>query len=285
MNADSYAAVWTDLRPRPSADTNQHLRYMVRSFAARFAGRELDGIERHEALSWGMENLSAVRYVRTMISDAIKDGAATRNVLVDLAFPKPPKRRREEHVPSEIQVKALLIEASGLQRTTLTAGDHELAAAIALGAYVGLRWAEILAFRRCDIDTALDKGWVYQQLSRSGALKPIKGKIKERQVNIYRVARPYLARLGGGGNEFVVGATHSDLRQRWEALRETLELRCEFHQLRTFCAVWLLEKGVSPIDVAIQLHGHTDPQVVLGYYAMIDKSKGLARLRRVVDGE
>jgi hypothetical protein len=35
----------------------------------------------------------------------------------------------------------------------------------------------------------------------------------------------------------------------------------------------------------VQLHGHTDPTVVLSYYAMIDKGKALERLRRVVDGD
>jgi hypothetical protein len=37
--------------------------------------------------------------------------------------------------------------------------------------------------------------------------------------------------------------------------------------------------------VAVQLHGHTNPTVVMKYYALIDKGKALERLRKVVDGE
>jgi integrase len=131
---------------------------------------------------------------------------------------------------------------------------------------------------------------VHQQLSRDGVtLKPIKGKVVAREVDVFEWARPLILRWaneGAASDKFLVGPLdHSGLRTRWDQLRERTGVRAEFHQLRTFCASWLLEQGASPIDVAVQLHGHTDPSVVLSYYAMIDKGRALERLRKVVDGE
>jgi integrase len=128
---------------------------------------------------------------------------------------------------------------------------------------------------------------VHQQRGRGDVVKPIKGKVKARTVDIFKAGRD-AARLAERSSDSATSWGRSPTTcwpVRWRAMRERCGLTCEFHQLRTFHASWLLELGASPLDVAVQLHGHTDPTVVLSYYAMIDKGKALERLRRVVDGD
>lgn len=269
-----FAADWPFSHPRPTPETNRHYAYMVRGFASEHRLQPLDGFPVAEAQRWGIAHPSAVRYVRAMFADAVQDGLASVNPFTRVRVPRAPRRRRDERVPTAEQVRELLYAMPALDGTV----------AVALGAYVGLRQSEILAVRWQDLFA--ETLYVHEQLGRNGALKPIKGKIKERTADVFRQARGWLdaAATKGQGNEFIVGLTHSELRDQWESARLATGLRCEFHQLRTFCASWLLELGASPIDVAVQLHGHTDPTVVLSYYAMIDKGKALERLRRVVDG-
>jgi integrase len=274
MNVAEFAADWPFSHPRPTPETNTHYAYMVRGFASEYRLTPVDGFPKAEATRWGMAHPSAVRYVRAMFADAVNDGLASANPFAGVKVARAPRRRREEHVPSEEQVSKLLYAMPTLSGTV----------AVALGGYVGLRQSEILAARWPDMYG--ETIYVHEQLGRNGALKPIKGKVKERTADVFGKARGWLeaAAASAPGNEFIVGLTHSELREQWDAARSATGLRCEFHQLRTFCASWLLELGASPIDVAVQLHGHTDPTVVLSYYAMIDKGKALERLRRVVDG-
>lgn len=275
MRVADFAADWPYSHPRPDPTTNLHYRQMVGKFVARFGTRDLTALSTGELQVWAQDNLSAVRYVRAMFADALADGHVAVNPLLRVKVARAPRRRREEHVPTVQQVSELLYAMPNLSGTV----------AVALGAYVGLRQSEILAVRWGDLFG--ETIYVHEQLGRNGVPKPIKGKVKERTADVFNHARGWLdaAAAKGQGNEFIVGLTHSELRKQWDAARSATGLRCEFHQLRTFHASWLLELGASPLDVAVQLHGHTDPTVVLSYYAMIDKGKALERLRRVVDGD
>lgn len=270
-----FAVDWPYSHPRPTPETNHHYHGMVRAFASEYRLHPLDGFPRAEAQRWGIANPGAVRYVRAMFGDAVSDGLASVNPFAGVRVGPPPRRRRDELVPTELDI-----------RRVLSASTPQMGAVIALGAYVGLRQSEILAARWPSLH--MDRLYVDGQMSRRGAVKPAKGKVKQRTVQVFRPALDRLnlwASHSQGAVGFIVGPlTHDQLRTRWDALRAETGLRCEFHQLRTFCATWLLEQGIDPIDVAVQLHGHTDPTVVLSYYAMIDKGKALERLRKVVDG-
>lgn len=279
MRVADYAADWPYNHPRPTPETNRHYRQMVGKFVQRFGDRALTSVSLAELQVWAQENVSALRYVRAMFADAVADGYLAVNPAARVKVARAPRRRREEAVPALTDIEALL-----------AAADPQMAAVVALGGYVGLRWSEILALGYGGFGPDLSTAYVHQQLARDNVtLKPIKGKVKARQVDVFRAARPHVERWADDDDSselYVVGPlTHSELRSKWERLREACGLSCEFHQLRTFCATWLLELGASPLDVAIQLHGHTDPTVVLSYYAMVNKEKGLERLRRVVDGD
>lgn len=281
MRVADFAADWPYSHPRPTPETNRHYRQMVGRFVAKFGPMPLSAVTVAEVQVWAMDNLSAVRYVRAMFADAILDGHLAVNPVARVKVPKPPRRRRDEAVPTEEQIESLLLACGQ---------DPQMRAVVALGAYVGLRQSEILGLDYSGAAAEFSRLYIHQQLSRNGeTLKPIKGKVQARQVDVFAAARPHIlewANCDEASERFIVGPLdHSQLRRRWEALREETGVTCEFHQLRTFCATWLLELGASPIDVAVQLHGHTDPTVVLAYYSMIDKGKALERLQRVVDGE
>lgn len=278
MRVADFAADWPHSHPRPTPETNTHYRQMVRRFVDRFGDHEIASITTAEVQVWALDNLSAFRYVRALLEDAKADGHLVVNPAVRVKVPKPPRRRRDEAVPTESEISQLLLAA-----------DAQMRAVVALAAIVGLRQSEILGLGYGGFSHEWSRTYVHQQLARDGVtLKPIKGKVKAREVDVFAWARPYIlawTNQAAASEVFVVGPLdHSGLRRRWDALREVAGVRCEFHQLRTFCASWLLEQGASPIDVAVQLHGHTDPTVVLSYYAMIDKGRALDRLRRVVDG-
>lgn len=276
MRVADFAADWPYSHPRPTPETNRHYRQMVRRFVDRFGSRLLTDVTVAEVQVWAMENLSAVRYVRAMYADAVADGHVAVNPVARVKVPRPPRRRRDEAVPTLEEVEILLGD-----------DDRQIAACVALGAFAGLRAGEILGLQFGDIAPNLDRAYVHQQRGRGGALKPIKGKVKAREVDVFARGRTTVLEWGNTSDDevYVVGPLlYDEMAVRWRAVRKRCGLTCEFHQLRAFCATWLLEMGASPIDVAVQLHGHTDPTVVLSYYSMIDKGKALERLRRVVDG-
>lgn len=277
MRVADFAADWPYSHPRPDPRTNLHYRQMVSRFVARFGKRSMTDLTTGELQVWAQENVSAVRYVRAMFADALADGAIAVNPLVKVKVARAPRRRRDDLVPTLEEVETLLGDE-----------DRQMAAVVALGAFAGLRAAEILGLGYGDISPELDRAHVHQQLGRGGILKPIKGKVKARDVDVFKRGRVTILEWSNTSDDerFVVGPlTYDQMAHRWRAMRTRAGLACEFHQLRTFLASWLLEQGASPIDVAVQLHGHTDPTVVLSYYAMIDKGKALERLRRVVDGD
>jgi integrase len=278
MRVAEFAADWPYSHPRPRPETNRHYRQMVGRFVERFGDRALTSVTTAEVQIWAMDHLSSVRFVRAMFADAMLDGHLAVNPLAKVKVPRPPRRRRDDAVPSKEEVQ-ILLDAAG----------DQLGAVVALGAITGLRQAEVLGLGYGSLQPDLGRAFVHQQLGRLGDMKPLKGKVKAREVDIFAWARPYIEAWSTrqeSDDRLVVGPlTYSELRAGWDDLRRRTGIGCEFHQLRTFCASWMLELGASPIDVAVQLHGHTDPTVVLSYYAMIDKSRALERLRRIVDGE
>jgi integrase len=57
----------------------------------------------------------------------------------------------------------------------------------------------------------------------------------------------------------------------------------DFHELRPFCATYLLERGLPPSDVAVQL-GHTDNgALVMSTYGHPSEEAAGRRIRRVFD--
>lgn len=279
MTADQLAQDWPIRWPRPSALTNAQHAAMVRQWGQDFAGRPLDEITREEAREWGLRHPSRVRFIRTAVNDAIRDGFATRNVWAALRISAP---RKERYFPSTEEIEDLL-----------RAAEEPLRGRIRFSAYTGLRLGEMLAVRRCDVPNDLSRCRVRWQVDAQGNWKPPKGKIKDHWALIPNIGSgSELARtvLRAEPNDVfddhvrLWPVTRAQHRREWDALRKRLNLPESFvwHSLRHHAATWFLDQGASFEDVAIQL-GHDDQgKQVRETYGHMSREKALDRLEAIV---
>jgi integrase len=280
MTADQLAQDWPTRWPRPSALTNRQHAAMVKQWGQDFGGRPLDEITREEAREWGLRHPSRVRFVRTMLNDAIRDGFATRNVWASLRIATP---RKERYFPSTEEIEELL-EA--------TRGDSVLYGRIKFAAFTGLRLGEQLALTYADLLSGCEgqvRVSVSKQLRVDGELAKPKGKIKMRYALVPAKAlswpsttKPYVKR----SKDFLWPLTRSEHVREWNVLRRSLDLPPNFvwHSLRHHAATWFLDQGASFEDVAIQL-GHDDQGTqVRETYGHMSREKALDRLEAIVGG-
>ncbi len=152
------------------------------------------------------------------------------------------------------------------------------------GAYGGLRWGELAALRRCDIDLASKTIAVTRKLAEvNGQLsygRP-KSAAGRRTIGVPSfVARSLAVHIDlyalPGDNGLVFPSPdgeplrRSNFRRRvWEpATGEVGMSGFRFHDLRHTAAVMMLNNGV-PINVVSQVLGHKDPAMTLRRYAHV----------------
>jgi integrase len=249
---------------------------MVRQWGQDFAGRPLDEITREEAREWGLKHPSRVRFIRTMLNDAIHDGFATRNVWAALRIATP---RKERYFPSTEEIEDLL-----------RAAEEPLKGRIRFSAYTGLRLGEQLASRLNDLSQDFSRIVVDKQINARGECVLPKGKVKKRWICVpfegqkgllhsrKHVVEQFDSRLWP-----ITRAQHT---KEWNALRRSLDLPPSFvwHSLRHHAATWFLDQGASFEDVAIQL-GHDDSgKQVRETYGHMSREKALDRLEAIVGG-
>lgn len=286
---EGLALVWPDQFPRPDEETTAQNRRMIKKFAGDFGVRDPESIEPTEALSWALAgNLHRVRFVRAMFNDFERIGVVKRNVWARLKLPKPTEQPLI--VPTIAQIDALVTAARA-------GGNHRLASQIDFAATVGLRFAEQQAVLMPGADDA-DKGNAFLtpdgirvpvghtdarrlqidwQKARSGVLKSPKTKRGVRRAMVPERARAAVAEAlehHSGRNLFLWPESRETHRKAWSALRREVRIWFKWHNLRHYCATWLLNNGASVDDVAVQLgirpeevrdtYGHPDAELALG---------------------
>lgn len=158
-------------------------------------------------------------------------------------------------------------------------------AIILFAGYVGLRPGELFALERSDIRG--DEVVIRQSLDGTGKLKLPKNN-RERIVILPPPARAALsdvvARLDVPW--LFVSKRGRQLRETsltyyWHPVRAAFgKPEMDFYELRHFCATHLLELGLSPADVAVQL-GHTDGgSLVMSTYGHPSEDAARDRLKR-----
>jgi integrase len=185
------------------------------------------------------------------------------------ALPREERRRRRRPqgrtvVPSEELVHEIAAHAGKLRGFVLTA------------AYCGARLFEVSALRASDVD--------------GETLRIRRGKGgRARDVVLFEPALSELV-VPESGLLFVNGIgepwTRQAVNKQWQrTLREVgWDEDLQFRDLRRFHATWLLDRGVSDLDVAVQL-GHFDsrgmpnPQLVREVYGQPSRRAALGRLR------
>ena len=141
---ESYAARWLTLHPRPRLATNLHYAEQVSGFVRLFGARRLGDVARLEAREWVIDHRGQHPAVRSMFSDAKRDGLILENPFTEMRLQQS-RGRRDLEVLSVAQVDAL----AAVARVKFGPG---IAALILMAAYTGMRPGELYALRWPAID-------------------------------------------------------------------------------------------------------------------------------------
>jgi integrase len=256
----------------------------VRLFSRDFAGLPLASVNRPMARAWAIKQTrNNVNVIRTLFNHAYRDGLIPANPFANLGL-RQSRGRKDLVVLTPEELHALAGCALGVYR------DYGPAfrAMILFAAYTGLRPGELFALEWRDLSK--NEIHVPQSLSTVGELKrPKNGKV--RTVVLPRPAREALADVprlseqpwvftGRTGRRF----TRPTLAHTWHPVRALAgRPEMDFYELRHFCATYLLERGLSPSDVAVQL-GHTDNgALVMSTYGHPSEDAARRRTRRAFD--
>ena len=103
---------------------------------------------------------------------------------------------------------------------------------------------------------------------------------REALVDVPRLSDEPWVFTGRTGRRF----TRPTLAHTWHPVRALAgRPEMDFYELRHFCATYLLERGLSPSDVAVQL-GHTDNgALVMSTYGQPSEDAARRRIRRAFD--
>ncbi|GIK77869.1 MAG: hypothetical protein BroJett022_15590 [Actinomycetes bacterium] len=256
---DSFARRWLTDYPRPRAATNRNHSYGVAPFARDFQGVKLSAVTRRDARQWALRHRSNLASVRAMFTDAMDEGIVAANPFSNLRLEQS-RGRRDLEVISEAQLDEL---ADAALRVCGDLGAT-IRATILFAAYVGLRPAEMFVLRWSDVDFGAGLVRIRASLGGTGEVTlPKNG--KARTVVLPPAAADALRSMPRRAESPLVFTTTRGTRftktthyHHWRLARLAAGLpEMDFYELRHFCATQLLELGLSPADVAVQL-GHTD---------------------------
>lgn len=287
MTCDELVHVWPERWPRPDADNTKHCARMVAKFCRDFAYRDPASIDREEAREWCLANLSRARYVRTMFNDLVSDGILEENVFSAMKLPI--GKEKPVVVPKVEQIEALATAAR-------VRGNIELATRIEFAAYTGLRYGEQRAvivpggsgpgnLFRLDDPQDLSRLQIDWQRSRADKLKIPKTTRSVRPIVVpeeARLAAQEAASHHTGPKPFLWPLNNKISIKAWSALRREVGIWFRWHDLRHYCATWLLDKGATIDDVAKQLG--CKPEEVRDRYGHPDTEKALGRLEGLLGG-
>lgn len=276
---DQLANRWTTDYPRPRASTNRHNAERVKRFAKDFKGIKLTAIDRPAARAWAMKHKSNLPAVRAMFGDAMRDGLVDANPFAELRLPG--SRGRKDLVALTEPELTAIADVALTDEMELGEYAPEYRAMILFSGYVGLRPGELFALQRDDINGQLCT--IERSLSSTGEIGPTKTG-RSRTVIVPPPAQDALLEVPAhpSGLLFTSPADRmwtQPLHHRYWSLLRRFAKRpgFDFYGLRHTAATLLLERGVTPWDVAVQL-GHTDGgQLVMDLYG--HPSEGGARSR------
>jgi integrase len=202
-----------------------------------------------------------------------------------------PRGRKDIDALTEPQIRDLA------QLAERTAGDYggEMAAIVLTLAYTGMRPGELCALRRADVDLSKREVVVRASLDGTGKEKaPKNGRTRiialppaaAQAVNDLpeRVDSPYVFH-SARGHRLSKGSLSYAWRPIAAAWREKSGRDLDLYELRHACATLLLERGLTPSDVATQL-GHTDGgRLVQTLYGHPSEDAARDRLRMAFAGQ
>lgn len=272
----------------------------------KLADQHLARVDRATARAFSIAHPSLRAAVRTMFQDALGDELILTNPFAGLRLPAS-KGRADlvPLVPEEVTILAdgaLDIYAPRDPEEEERGFAHEMRAMILTLAYTGVRLGELLGLEWRDLSLTGGELRVSRRVWRGDTDTPKSG--KARDIIVPDVALEALRGLprGTGGPMFrtVTGRryTQTSFTPYWKLLRLRFEGKLpeerreelatargggslQVHELRHFCASWMLDQGAALEDVADQL-GHADTQLLERLYGHPNKKLSRERLRRTL---
>jgi integrase len=285
----SFAARWPADYPRPRASTNLHNAERVRPFAAAHERRRMDSITVEEARAWAVQHRGQLLALRAMFNDARRSGIVVSNPFRELGIERSRGRR---DLPSEWLTAVDVDRLAQCARDVHAANGYgdTIAGMLSFAAYTGLRPGELYALRHEDLGTetlevrrAADSRTRTVTLPKNGRARMVvyPAKAREAVEAVPRLAGVDLVFPGPSGRQL----WSSSFSWLWKPVRAAFgRPTMALHELRHFCATYLLELGLAPADVAVQL-GHTDGgALVMSTYGHPSDRAARARITAAMDG-
>jgi integrase len=263
-----FAERWVRDYPRPRKSTNERNAERVRKFARDFARVKLQDVDRPAARLWATQNKGLLPAVRAMFGDALRDGLVDVNPFAQLRLPQP-RGRKDIRALTERELVELAAVARD-PRMRLDAFGVEYEAMILFAGYVGCRPGELFALQRSDVkgDTVL----IERAVAKDGTIGATKNG-RSRLVAVPAPARDAIERVPAHPSGLLFLSPRERMWRQtshhhlWKLLRTLAgHPDLDFYELRHAAATMLLERGLTPWDVALQL-GHMDGgQLVMEVY-------------------
>ena len=296
LDCEVFAKRWMDDYPRPKASTREVNEQRARGFAEDFKGAKMGGPlsrspfakkvglagqpDRVVARRWARENPHALSSIRAMFNDALNDGLISVNPFAKLGLAQS-RGRKDITPPSAEEVSDLATRAAEIHED-----GGAFASQILFAAYTGVRPGELWELRWGDLDLRNLEARVSRRVWNGTVDTPKNG--KARTITVPPPARDALIAAPRRADTDLLFTTKRGKPftkgshvYYWNPVRAAAGLQgMDFYDLRHFCATHLLELGLSPADVAVQL-GHTDGgRLVMELYGHPSETRARERLKR-----
>ena len=292
MTVAEWAHEWQADYARRAVATRRTYGYACQQIVEAIGSEKLAEITRPEAkrLANGWAR-NTTRVARTMWADAQRDGLCQDNPFTNLRL-ETPKGRKDITALTEPEIQRL----AGLAREQHGDFGDEAAALVLFAAYTGVRPGELAALRWCDLDIPNRRATITRALDGQGGVKAPKNGKPRRIVlppqalrALSSLARPMhdedLIFHTPRGKRLTKGTLAYLWRPIAAAWRASGGQDLDLHELRHACATLLLERGLAPADVAVQL-GHTDGgRLVMTLYGHPDEDRARDRLDLAFAGD
>lgn len=282
----SFIDRWTRDFPRPADSTNKHNNERVRSFKTAYGHKHLNAITRQQARAWALEHPAEHSALRVMFADALRDDLIYANPFVDLGVNRKQAKRHVEpgwmtaEDVSQLAAAAFLVHRKGTAEL--------VSSAILVSAYTGIRPGELFALEHNDVR---DNELVISKAMRSPTktVGPPKNgltrvvvlpEIAAEAINNTPRLHDTLVFTSPRGRQLYQSSWHG----LWNPVRVAAGREAmQYYELRHWAATNLLELGLQPSDVAVQL-GHTDGGVLVQtVYGHPSEDRARDRIRNAVN--
>jgi integrase len=282
-------ARWPVDYPRPRASTNTHNAESVKAFAKAYERRRMDSITVEEARAWSLRHPAQLLALRAMFNDARRSGMVVSNPFRELGIER--SRGRRDLASEWLTAKDVDRLAQCAREVHGGNGYGEtVAGLLVFAAYTGLRPGELYALRHDDLGAemlevrrAADSHTRTLTLPKNGRARTVvyPSKAREAVERVPRLSGVELVFPSPSGGQLWA----SSFLWVWNPVRAVFgRPRMALHELRHFCATYLLELGLAPADVAVQL-GHTDGgALVMSTYGHPSDRAARARITAAMDG-